>query len=85
MSDATGESRLWRANLHESRDPKFVFEEFYRRLSEMGFVIYPGKLTKLDCFRIANIGRLYEKDIQALVNAIEMVLKEIGLTLPLKN
>ena len=51
----------------------------------MGFVIYPGKLTKLDCFRIANIGRLYEKDIQALVTAIESVLKEMGLTLPLKN
>jgi 2-aminoethylphosphonate-pyruvate transaminase len=70
---------------HYPRDPKFAFEDFYRRLSGKGFVIYPGKLTKLDCFRVANIGRLHEKNIQSLVAAVETVLKEMGLPVPLTN
>jgi 2-aminoethylphosphonate-pyruvate transaminase len=68
---------------HYPNDPKFVFEEFYRRLFDKGFVIYPGKLTKLDCFRIGNIGRLYPKDIQSLLAGMESVLKEMGLATPL--
>ena len=66
-------------------DPKFVFEQFYQRLFGKGFVIYPGKLTRLDCFRIGNIGRLYPKDIQSLLTAIESALNEMGLTSPLKS
>jgi len=68
---------------HYPADPRFVFEEFYQRLAAKGFVIYPGKLTKHDCFRIGNIGRLYEKDIQSLLKAIELVLKELRLPIPL--
>jgi len=48
-------------------------------LSDKGFVIYPGKLTQVDCFRIGNIGRLYEKDMMALLNAIREVLDELGV------
>jgi 2-aminoethylphosphonate-pyruvate transaminase len=70
---------------HYPSDPKFVFEDFYRRLSDKGFVIYPGKLTKLDCFRIGNIGRLYPKDMEALVGAIETTLKEMGVKVPVET
>lgn len=70
---------------HYPKDPRFAFEEFYRRLSDKGFVIYPGKLTKLDCFRIGNIGRLYAKDMEALVAAIEATLKEMGVAAPVKR
>ena len=38
---------------------------FYRA-SPRGFLIYPGKLTRLACFRIGNIGRLFAKDIQTV-------------------
>ena len=41
-------------------DPHFDFEEFYQRLSTKGIVIYPGKLTEVDCFRIGNIGRIFK-------------------------
>jgi 2-aminoethylphosphonate-pyruvate transaminase len=70
---------------HYPADPKFVFEQFYQRLFGKGFVIYPGKLTRLDCFRIGNIGRLYPADIQSLLMAIAAVLKEMGLAIPLKG
>jgi 2-aminoethylphosphonate-pyruvate transaminase len=57
-------------------DPKFTFQDFYRRLSDKGFIIYPGKLTQVDLFRIGNIGRLFPADIKALLNAIEETLEE---------
>ena len=68
---------------HYPTHPKFVFEQFYQRLFSKGFVIYPGKLTQLDCFRIGNIGRLHLKDIQSLLTAIAAVLNEMGIASPL--
>ena len=60
--------------------PGFSFETFYRQLSERGFIIYPGKLTKADTFRIGTIGRLFPTDIRQLVHAIRDILFEMGWT-----
>ena len=60
-------------------DPKFIFTEFYQRLSDRGMVIYPGKLNEVDCFRIGNIGHLFENDIESLLAAIEATLTDIGV------
>ncbi|MDF7660700.1 2-aminoethylphosphonate--pyruvate transaminase [Erwiniaceae bacterium L1_54_6] len=49
----------------------YRFADFYQRLKAQGFVIYPGKVSKSDCFRIGNIGEVYEADITGLLNAIE--------------
>jgi 2-aminoethylphosphonate-pyruvate transaminase len=68
---------------HYPADAKFVFTDFYQRLFAKGFIIYPGKLTKLDCFRIGNIGRLGAKEMRALLAAIEATLKEMGLAVSL--
>jgi 2-aminoethylphosphonate-pyruvate transaminase len=54
-------------------DPDFRFEEFYKRLSEMGFVIYPGKLSREPCFRIGTIGRLGVEEIEGLLEAVAAV------------
>ncbi|MFN8468088.1 MAG: 2-aminoethylphosphonate--pyruvate transaminase [Caldilineaceae bacterium] len=59
--------------------PNFHFEEFYRRLSRRGCVIYPGKLTNADCFRIGHIGRLDEYDVYTLLDATRSVLQEMGI------
>jgi 2-aminoethylphosphonate-pyruvate transaminase len=59
--------------------PQFRFEEFYARLSQLGFIIYPGKLTAEPCFRIGTIGHLFPTDIEALLMAIRRVLREIGV------
>lgn len=61
-------------------DPAFRFDEFYRRLAERGFVIYPGKVSHADCFRIGTIGRVSVDDVNALVAAIERVLGEMRVT-----
>jgi len=59
-------------------DPSFRFEDFYHRLRARGFVIYPGKLSQADCFRIGTIGRINEEDVGDLVAALAEVLGEIG-------
>jgi 2-aminoethylphosphonate-pyruvate transaminase len=61
--------------------PNFSFDSFYSKLNEKGFVIYPGKLSKTDCFRIGNIGQLYEIDIKLLIEAIEETLIELEIEL----
>jgi 2-aminoethylphosphonate-pyruvate transaminase len=61
-------------------NPRFSFLELYERLSERGFVIYPGKLTAEPCFRIGTVGRLHPADIEALLAAMQSVLDEMGIT-----
>jgi len=57
----------------------FVFDAFYRRLSDRGFIIYPGKISRANTFRIGSIGRIFPSDIDALVSAIGSVLNEMGV------
>lgn len=61
-------------------DPTFSFESFYERLNDRGFVIYPGKVTQADCFRIGTIGRITAADVRALVETIGDVLHDLGIT-----
>jgi 2-aminoethylphosphonate-pyruvate transaminase len=61
------------------RHPNFDFKEFCQRLSEKGFVIYPGKLTDTACFRIGTIGHIFPQDVRALLVAIERSLAEMRI------
>jgi 2-aminoethylphosphonate-pyruvate transaminase len=61
---------------------RFQFDEFYARLNDKGFVIYPGKVSDIDCFRIGNIGHLFKHDIDALHVAIRATLSEMQIELP---
>lgn len=64
------QSPIITAFVHPAR-PGFSFPEFYDRLKSRGFVIYPGKVSMADCFRIGSIGEVYPKDIQALLEAVK--------------
>ncbi|MDZ5607256.1 2-aminoethylphosphonate--pyruvate transaminase [Bacillus pseudomycoides] len=48
----------------------FEFNRLYNELKQHGFVIYPGKISKVDTFRIGNIGDVHEDDIHRLVDSI---------------
>ena len=50
---------------------EFTFAAFYERLKKEGFVLYPGKISHADTFRIGNIGEVYPHDMKNLVQAIE--------------
>ena len=62
-------------------DPNFSFETFYHGLNQKDYVIYPGKVSDADCFRIGNIGRIFESDIRALLAAIRETIVEMGVRL----
>jgi 2-aminoethylphosphonate-pyruvate transaminase len=62
-------------------DPHFVFQTFYDKLKDRGYVIYPGKLTVADSFRIGCIGRLYPEHIRGALAATRDILDEMGVHL----
>lgn len=61
--------------------PNFSFPVFYQKLSDKGCVIYPGKLSHADCFRIGHIGRLDLADVFCLISAVKAVLVEMDINL----
>jgi 2-aminoethylphosphonate-pyruvate transaminase len=62
-------------------DPNFRFEKFYEILNQKNYVIYPGKVSDADCFRIGNIGRIFEHDISALLAAIRETIAKMDVRL----
>lgn len=67
------------------KDDNFDFSDFYQRLSDNGFVIYPGKVTGADCFRIGNIGRVFPSDVKALLHTVQDTLSQMGVKLPVES
>lgn len=70
-------------SFHFLQHERFDFPKLYSRLSDKGQVIYPGKVTNADCFRIGNIGHLFPDDVRTFLGHLEDVLKEMGLPVPL--
>jgi 2-aminoethylphosphonate-pyruvate transaminase len=58
-------------------NPAFQFADFYKRLWDAGFAIYPGKLSYESCFRIGTIGRITTVEIESLLEAIQVVLRDM--------
>ncbi|MBI3781794.1 MAG: 2-aminoethylphosphonate--pyruvate transaminase [Deltaproteobacteria bacterium] len=61
------------------RDKEFEFHRFYEQLARRGFLIYPGKLTKGDTFRIGCIGQVYPDDMRRALTAVRQALDELGV------
>lgn len=60
-------------------DPAFAFDRFYDLMKEKGFIIYPGKLTVVDSFRVGCIGRMDEHVMRRVVEAARASLTEMGV------
>ena len=60
-------------------DPAFSFTGFYDRLKSKGFIIYPGKLTAVDSFRLGCIGRMDPAIMRQVVEAASQALAEMGV------
>ncbi len=61
-------------------DPRFEFEKFYELLRLRGFVIYPGKLTEAETFRVGCIGRIGPTEIRGALEAVRAALADLGVT-----
>jgi 2-aminoethylphosphonate-pyruvate transaminase len=60
-------------------DTRFQFQRFYDALKDCGYVIYPGKLTVADSFRIGCIGALNADQMRSLIVCIRNILAEMGV------
>lgn len=60
-------------------DPKFAFADFYDLMKDKGFIIYPGKLTVVDSFRVGCIGQMDEHIMRKVVKAAKEALNEMGV------
>lgn len=59
---------------------KFVFDRFYDLMKDKGFIIYPGKLTVVESFRVGCIGRMDEHVMRRVVEAAAASLTEMGVS-----
>ncbi|HRD34897.1 MAG TPA: hypothetical protein PLR02_11650, partial [Rhodocyclaceae bacterium] len=59
--------------------PAYDFRALYARVRERGFILYPGKLTRIETFRVGCIGALDTRDIEKVVAAVGAALHEAGI------
>jgi 2-aminoethylphosphonate-pyruvate transaminase len=64
---------------HAPADPRYSFKEFYERVRDKGFILYPGKLTQVETFRIGCIGAIGPAEIRHAVNAVRDTVREMGI------
>ena len=65
--------------VHAPDDPAYRFDELYRRVREQGFILYPGKLTEVETFRVGCIGAVDAATLRGAVAAIEAALRAAGV------
>jgi 2-aminoethylphosphonate-pyruvate transaminase len=64
---------------HAPVDPAYRFKAFYDCVRDKGFILYPGKLTQLETFRVGCIGAIGPDEMRHAVNAIRDALADLGL------
>jgi 2-aminoethylphosphonate-pyruvate transaminase len=57
-------------------DSSFCFQTFYNQLKQSGFVIYPGKISQADTFRIGTIGDVYPPDFKEFIEVVETISRQ---------
>ena len=60
-------------------DRAFEFTKFYDLMKSEGYIIYPGKLTVVDSFRIGCIGRMDAHVMKGVVFAAKKALETMGV------
>ncbi|AHB07484.1 2-aminoethylphosphonate--pyruvate transaminase [Pandoraea pnomenusa] len=64
---------------HAPADSKYDFKAFYAAVRERGYILYPGKLTQLETFRVGCIGAIDENEMRNVVTAIAQSLASLGI------
>ena len=65
---------------HAPGDPNYAFKPFYDRVKGRGYILYPGKLTQVETFRVGCIGAIDANEMRNVVSAIAETLREMGVT-----
>ncbi len=64
---------------HAPTDANYNFKSCYEHVRDKGFILYPGKLTQVETFRIGCIGALDTNDMRKVVDAVAATFKEMGI------
>jgi 2-aminoethylphosphonate-pyruvate transaminase len=65
---------------HAPGDSRYDFKTFYAFAREHGFILYPGKLTQVDTFRVGCIGAIGRHEMEQAVHAVELALQDMGIS-----
>ncbi|EHP39381.1 2-aminoethylphosphonate--pyruvate transaminase [Cupriavidus basilensis OR16] len=64
---------------HAPDDARYDFKTFYAKVRERGYILYPGKLTQVETFRVGCIGAIDANEMRNVVGAIGETLAEMGI------
>ncbi|MDB5946392.1 MAG: 2-aminoethylphosphonate--pyruvate transaminase [Ramlibacter sp.] len=64
---------------HAPGDPRYEFKAFYAAARARGFLLYPGKLTQVETFRVGCIGAIGGDEIEQAVHAVALALEDMGI------
>ena len=64
---------------HAPEHPAYDFKRFYDAAKARGFLLYPGKLTQVETFRVGCIGAIGRNEMQQAVNAVAEALQDMGI------
>ena len=64
---------------HAPADPRYDFKAFYQAARQRGFILYPGKLTQIETFRVGCIGAIGRKEMEQAVHAVALALRDLGI------
>ena len=64
---------------HAPADPGYEFKAFYARVRARGYILYPGKLTQVETFRVGCIGAIDPNEMRNVVSAIGTTLQDMGI------
>jgi 2-aminoethylphosphonate-pyruvate transaminase len=64
---------------HAPESPQYSFKTLYEKVREKGFILYPGKLTQVETFRVGCIGAIGSSEMRLAVHAIGDALVEMGI------
>ena len=62
---------------HAPDNPHYQFKAFYNAVKALGYILYPGKLTTLETFRVGCMGQLGERGMGGAVEAVGKVLAQL--------
>ncbi len=64
---------------HAPAHPNYDFKRFYDAAKSRGFILYPGKLTQVETFRVGCIGAIGPVEMEQAVHAVALALRDLGI------
>lgn len=64
---------------HAPADPAYTFKKFYDAAKRHGFILYPGKLTQVETFRVGCIGAIGPVEMEQAAHAVALAMQDLGI------